>query len=300
MRKMRSYRRFVAVASAVGLIGIGGIAGIASAAEEETLGNNLSVPLVVVPSADAADLPALRGGDCGEAAMPSGPKSGEYPAYYLQKTEATWQAECSVASAANVTVNWGDNLTSRPVISARQPVRVEVALEQTPATSMTGFVVENLTPDAEDRYATYGTKGIETPFSTVRVFDSGATLRIERVDGPGGVIYEGSIAAEVNSTGSIVYGFNWGVKGKSNRALPGTYLVTFMSKNTTITGVDDGDASEATFTSKSTSVTVEISPSAGRRGGEGAGSGAGGGSGGSGGGSGASPGHGGSGQGGKP
>lgn len=242
-------------------------------AEEDTLGNNLSVPLVVVPTASPDDLPALRGGACGASVGATGPKSSQYPGYYLQKTEALWQAECSVAATANVTANWGDNLTSRPVISARQPVRVEVALEQTPASPMSGFVVDNLTPDLEDRYATYGTMGVTTPFSTVRVFDSGATLRIERVDGPGGVIYEGDIPAEVNSTGAVVYGYNWGVKGKTSRALPGTYLVTFMSNNTNITAVDAGDAAKATFNSKSTSVTVVLSASAGRRGGEGSGSG---------------------------
>lgn len=293
MKKSHSIRRLVATVTVVGLASVGALVSTVSAAEEETLGNNLSVPLIVVPSASAEGLPTLRGGSCAASMQPTGPKSAQYPAYYLQKTEAVWQAECTTMTTANVTANWGDNLISRPVISSRQPVRVEVALEQTPAQPMVGYVVENLTPDLEDRYATYGTRGVETAFSTVRVFDSGATLRIERIDGPGGVVYEGPIAAEVNSTGSVVYGYNWGVKGKSNRALPGTYLVTFKVNNTTITAVDAGDAAKATFAAKSTSVTVTLSASAGRRGGEGSGSGAGGG-GGSGGGS----GHGGSGQGG--
>lgn len=293
MKRSHSIRRRLAIATAVGLASVGALVSTVSAAEEETLGNNLSVPLIVVPSASAEGLPTLRGGSCAASMQPTGPKSAQYPAYYLQKTEAVWQAECAAMSTANVTANWGDNLISRPVLSSRQPVRVEVALEQTPTQPMTGYVVDNLTPDLEDRYATYGTKGVATPFSTVRVFDSGATLRIERVDGPGGVVYEGPIAAEVNSTGSVVYGYNWGVKGKSGRALPGTYQITFQSNNTTITAVDAGDVSKATFTPKSTTVTVTLSASAGRRGGEGAGSGSGG-SGGSGGGS----GHGGSGQGG--
>lgn len=293
MKSSHSGIRRIALFAVVGLSVGGALVSGASAAEEETLGNNLSVPLVVVPSASPDNLPTLRGGACGESQMPTGPRSTQYPGYYLQKTEAMWQAACSTALSANVIANWGDNLISRPIISARQPVRVEVALEQMPSAPMTGFVVENLTPDLEDRNATYGTQGVATPFSTVRVFDSGAMLRIERVDGPGGIVYEGPIAAEVNSTGAVVYGYNWGVKGKSNRALPGTYLVTFMSNHTTITAVDPGDAAKATFGPKSTSVTVTLSSSAGRRGGEGSGSGSGGG-GGSGGGS----GHGGAGQGG--
>ncbi len=264
----------VAVASVAQIPGIG-----ASAAEEETLGNNLSVPLIVVPSASAGDLPALRGGACGSYVVPTGPKSATYPDYWLQKTEATWQAQCAVATRSDVVVNWGDNLISRPVLSARQPIRVEVALENTPASPMTGFVVDKLTPDVEDRLATYGTKGVPTAFTTVRVFDSGARLRIERTDGPGGVIYDGEMSAEVNSTGSIVYGFNWGTKGKSARALPGAYRLTFTTNATMVTGVGPGDEAKASYTSRSSSLDIVLSPSAGRRGGEGAGSGAGGGSG---------------------
>lgn len=264
----------------VGLMGAA-TAGVASA-EEDTLGNNLSVPLLVVPSATAGDLPTLRGGACGNATAPSGAKSSVYPAYWLQKTEATWQAQCSQATSANVMVNWGDNLISRPVLSTKQPVRVEVALEHTPASPMTGYVVDKLTPDVEDRLATYGTLGVATPFTTVRVFDSGARLRIERLDGPGGVIYDGAMSAEVNSVGAIVYGFNWGTKGKTARALPGTYRITFFTNATTVTGLGAGDESKATFTSRSSSLTIELAASAGRRGGEGAGSGSGGGQGGGG------------------
>jgi hypothetical protein len=170
-------------------------------------------------------------------------------------------------------VNWGDNLISRPVLSAKQPVRVEVALEHMPGSPMTGYVVDKLTPDVEDRLATYGTMGVATPFTTVRVFDSGARLRIERTDGPGGVIYDGEMSAEVNSIGAIVYGFNWGTKGKTARALPGTYRITFTTNATTVTGVGAGDDAKATFTARSSTVTVQLAASAGRRGGEGSGSG---------------------------
>lgn len=271
--------RHVAVA-AIAMAAVAQMPGSGVSAEEDALGNNLSVPLVVIPSATPGDLPTLRGGACGAPIAPTGPKSSMYPAYWLQKTEATWQAQCVVAARGDVVVNWGDNLISRPVLSAKQPIRVEVALEHTPASPMTGYVVDNLTPDVEDRLATYGTKGAPIPFTTVRAFDSGARLRIERTDGPGGVIYDGVMSAEVNSTGSIVYGFNWGTKGKAARALPGTYQITFTTNATTVTGVGEGDDSKASYTARSSTLTVVLSPSAGRRGGEGAGSGAGGGSGG--------------------
>lgn len=260
---------------------------VVSAAEEEGYGSNLSVPAIFLPSATATDAPALRGGTCGDLMNPTGSTSLIYPGFYLQKSESVWQAECDEMASLDVYANWGDNLTSRPVLSSRQPIRVEVGLEYSPIEAMSGFVVEKLTPDAEDRLATYGTRGVETDFTKVRVFDSGATLRIERIDGPGGVVYEGPISAEINSVGAVVYGYNWGVKGKTTRALPGSYRLTFTTMNANVVGVDSSDASKATFTRKSTSLVISVTASPGLKGKSGAGGGSGGGSGnGSGGGSG--------------
>lgn len=256
----------------------------ASAAEEEGYGSNLSVPAIFLPGSIATDAPALRGGTCGNALSPSGLMSTQFPGYYIQKSESMWQAQCANAESANVVANWGDNLTSRPMVSSRQPIRVEVGLDYTPATPMKGFIVEKLTPDAEDRVATYGTTGALTDFNTVRVFDSGAQLRIERIDGPGGVVYDGPMSSEINSTGAVVYGYNWGVKGKSGRALPGTYKVTFTSNRATFIGVDAGDVAKASYTSKTTSLMLTVSATTGVKGkpGSGSGSSGGGSSGGSG------------------
>lgn len=266
MSTHRSLRqRIFALAVAMAAATIGVSSGNASA-EETTLGNNLSVPAILVPSASAGDLPVLRAGTCGAALAPTGPTSTTFPGYYLQKTAAVWQAACTVQDSASAVVNWGDNLTSRPVLSAQQPVRVEVALEATPTAPVLGFVVDKLTPELEDRLATYGTRGVASDFTKVRVFDSGTRLKIERLDGPGGVIVDGPMSAEVNSVGAIVYGFNWGVKGKGARALPGTYRITFFTNRVNLTGVDASDATKATFTSGSSSLIVSLASSAGKRG----------------------------------
>jgi hypothetical protein len=266
MIKHRSMKwRAFALATVMAAAAIGISIGNASA-EESTLGNNLSVPAILVPSDSAGDLPVLRAGSCGAALAPTGPTSTTFPGYYLQKTATVWQAACTVQASANATVNWGDNLTSRPVLSAQQPVRVEVALEATPTAPMLGFVVDKLTPELEDRLATYGTQGVASDFTKVRVFDSGARLKIERLDGPGGVIVDGPMSAEVNSVGAIVYGFNWGVKGKGARALPGVYRITFFTNRVNVAGVDSSDASKATFTSGSSSLIVSLAASAGKRG----------------------------------
>lgn len=293
MKKQIQTRRRLSVlaATSIALLGLAPINDIVNAAEEEGFGTNLSVPAIFVPNADGADAPALRGGECGESMMPTGSTSLVFPGFYLQRSESTWQAECAESQSLDVYANWGDNLTMRPMLSSRQPIRVEVGLEYSPTVPMEGFVVEKLTPELDDRLATYGTRGDVSSFSKVRVFDSGVSLRIERLDGPGGVIYEGPMSAEVNSVGAIVYGYNWGVKGKTTRALPGNYRITFTTNNTRVVGVDASDSAKASFTSNSTSLDVYVSATSGLKGKSGSGSGSGGGqgsggSGGSGGGSG--------------
>gem|GEM_PF-2249552 len=279
-------RSLMMLAALVGSALVGAVltSNSASAAEDEGYGSNLSVPAIFLPGSTATDAPALRGGACGNAILPTGSTSTQFPGYYIQKSESMWQAQCANADAVNVVANWGDNLTSRPKVSSRQPIRVEVGLDYTPATPMKGFVVEKLTPDAEDRVATYGTTGALVDFTTARVFDSGARLRIERVDGPGGVVYDGPMSAEINSTGAVVYGYNWGVKGKSGRALPGTYKLTYTLNRATFIGVDAGDVAKASYTPKTTSLMLTVSATTGVKGkpGSGSGSSGGGSSGGSG------------------
>lgn len=277
---MKRKRRIVTMGAIGAMVLAGSVTG-ATASEDEGFGTNLSVPAIFVPSSDATDAPALRGGECGAAIAPTGSTSLVYPGYYLQRTESVWQAECAEVSSLDVTANWGDNLTNRPVLSSRQPIRVEIGLEAMPLEAMDGFVVEKLTPELDDRFATYGTRGDVTTFATVRVFDSGLRLRIERIDGPGGVVYDGPMSAEINSVGAVVYGYNWGTKGKTNRALPGTYRITVTTNNTRITGVDASDVDKATFNANSSSLIISVAPNPGLKGkpGVGSGNGSGGGSG---------------------
>ena len=282
----RKWRLPVLAISGVALLGVSPISGAVGAAEEEGFGTNLSVPAIFVPNANASDAPALRGGVCGDLQKPTGSTSLVFPGFYLQRSESTWQAECAESMTLDVYANWGDNLTARPVLSSRQPIRIEVGLEHSPVTPMDGYVVEKLTPELEDRLATYGTRGDVTSFSKIRVFDAGVGMRIVRLDGPGGVIYDGPMSAEINSTGSIVYGYNWGVKGKTARALPGNYQITVTTNNTRVVGVDTSDSGKATFTSRSTSLNITVSATSGLRGKSGAGNG------GSGGGSGSNGGNG--------
>ena len=247
-------------------------------AGEDTLGNNLSVPAYFVPGYTGT--PALRAGDCGALIPASGPTSTTYPGYYLQKTEATWQAECATAATLGVVADWGDNLTTRPSLTSRQPLRVEMGLLYTPPEAMQGFTVDNLTPDVEDRLATYGTLGVATDFPVARVYDDGATLRIEKLDAPSTVVYDGPMTAEINSLGAVVYGYNWGIKGRQSFPQSGTYKLTFTTGATTITGIDPSDQgaiSEPSFNSASSSlvITIDAANSGGGKGGGGNGGGGG-------------------------
>lgn len=236
--------------------------GLAAAAEpgEETLGNNLSVPAVFVPGTGGA--PTLRLGCPPGPIAPDGPQSATFPGYWLQKTAATWSAACATRGSASVVADWGDNLTRSTTLKAGMPIRVEVGLLTT--TDLTGFVITNLTPDQLDRLATYGTDGSILGASALgtRVWDSDAWLRIQK---DGVTIHEARMTAEINSMGAVVYGYNWGIKGRSNTPATGDYVLTFtVSGATSITGLTDGGAANPpTFTDHSTSLGVRIAKGTG-------------------------------------
>lgn len=244
----------------------------------EEAGNNLSIPAIFVP--DASGGPALRV-PCGTYAVPGWDgalPSTVYDGYWLQKTTATWSADCATAVTASVLADWGDNLTTRPTVAAGKPVRVEVSLLDPAAVGMGGFMITNLTPELADRLATYGTRGVpEDAFTTgdsgaplTRVFDTGATLTIELLDaasvrGQGPVdlaytvIFDGPMTAEINSSGAVIYGYNWGSKGRKNTPAPGTYRITFRTVATTIIGITDTAGQNVpTWDATSTSVTVVL------------------------------------------
>jgi hypothetical protein len=244
--------------------------------EEETAGNNLSVPVILVP--DVTVGPVLRV-PCGTYAVPGAdgvPSDEFFLGYWRQKTEATWSADCATALSASVQADWGDNLTSRPNLPAGKPVRVEVSLLDTSAIGMKGFTVQNLTPELADRLATYGTRGEpldafttgDTGAPNARVFDDGATLTIEKLasDEVTWEPYYGptEMTAEINSTGNVIYGYGWGIMGKASTPTAGKYRLTFNTVNTTITGISDSAAPNTPgFNATSTWVIIELTQGGG-------------------------------------
>ncbi len=204
--------------------------------EEETLGNNLSVPVVFAEGVGITGLPVAT--DTGLRPRPTETNPTlpyfdpstvvikENVTYYPQMTESTWRAGwvAGLPGGESAFINWGDNLLAR-TWSTRSVIRVETVLYQNAATALTAYRMTSLFGAQRDEV--WGTSG-EAFDSTYRtVYAVTPRLIIERITGPGGDVvpglprFEGSVAAafeddgpggyaaEVNGSGSIVYGFNW-------------------------------------------------------------------------------------------
>jgi hypothetical protein len=244
--------------------------------EEETLGNNLSVPTLFVGTGPAlripcANTPKAPGWDGIAAWYPC-----EDDLYWLQKSVATWSATCANGSPnMDVSADWGDNLTGDGRLSAGRPIRVEMRLSST-ASETTGvsFPITKLTPDVEDRLATYGTNGATT-LPSFAVYEEGAQLTIARCVGDdcskleSPPIYNGPMGGEVNSTGAVVYGYNWGIKNTGTPA-NGKYRLTFTPRTAHIVHVADTKASICDY-SKCTYVDIVVGSAGGGKPGGGGG-----------------------------
>ena len=217
--------------------------------------NNLSVPLINIGG-------SWTGVTCplADEVLPSGtPLSGyeiEPAAYYYVQGEHTWQAECVTSDAASAGAFWGDNLAGDAKLKVGMPIRVEIGLEylmDDPDTEevegMDGFSVVKLEPSKLDRESTYGTlatcdaemtcSATVTTFTSVRVFDSGATWSVQNLETLEFPIPQQLIGSEINATGKAVYGYNLRVSEQ------GAYRITFNFPNVTITGVDAGTQVDA-------------------------------------------------------
>ena len=231
----------------------------------EELGNNVSFPTKFVGT---AGVPATRlpCGNFDAATPPSGPECADFPGYWCQKTEAVWQAVCGPGLAGiEVTAMWGANLvTEDAMLKAGRPIRVEMTLTEF-GQSGDAYTVVNLTPDLEDRFSTYGTNGAKAESNFV-VYDSGATLKIERCDDltcaaiTDTVLPESVLAAEINSLGKVVYGYNWGTAGKVTAPTAGIYKLTFTANGTTI---GDAPGAKQCGAGNCTYVIINVLPAGG-------------------------------------
>jgi hypothetical protein len=204
--------------------------------------NNLSVPTVMIGG-------GFTGVTCpGGLVYPTGTPLTGYevdPAlsYFVQGVHA-WQAECTTATSATATAEWGDNLAGDAKLQVGKPIRVELGLFDDTGLQMQGFSVVKLEPSKLDRESAYGTlatdDGLGGGYATaqylpVRVFDAGVTFSVKNVATGTYVVPLGSNpTAEINATGKVVYGYNLRVSAA------GEYEITFVIPSVDITGVDAG------------------------------------------------------------
>lgn len=204
--------------------------------------NNLSVPTIMIGG-------GFTGVTCpGALVYPTGGPLTGYEVspddYYFLQGVHTWQAECTTATAATATAEWGDNLGGDAKLKAGSPIRVELGLFNDTGLLMEGFTVIKLEPSELDRLSAYGTlatsDGNDGWYATaedlpVRVFDAGVTFSVKNVTtGEYPVPLGTNPTAEINATGKVVYGYNLRVPAA------GEYEITFVIPSVNISGVDVG------------------------------------------------------------
>ena len=283
---------------------------------DETMGNNLSVPVIFAEGYGVTGLLATVD-DLGSTGLRT-PATGTYatlPDYtidagsptvtlsngatgYCQQTGHTWMAQWASTPTPAV-ADWGDNLVSQQFTSS-SIVRVEVGLLA--PTTMTGF----------NMYAYSGTRRTELQCTDLTentalqptVYSVAPRLRIYKVNGKGappmdppvvdlavddafGKDGPGYYRAEINVSGKVVYGYNWYLNQLNLTDKKGWYLVSFsletadiggvaVPPGVTLTGVADASA-ELTSPSE-TRIWVQVTDSR-MKGGRGGGGGGGGGEG---------------------
>jgi len=272
--RLKRWRFLTAMVLAV-LMALPGVALAKQGPPTTELTNNLSVPAIFVPSPGTFAVTCGTAGALLSAVDPTGmPLTGfELPGYYYVQGVNTWQAQCITAAAGTISadVDWGDNLEGT-ALKAGTPIRVEVGLTDDTVTGMLGYHVVKLQPSLSDKDSKYGT--LATPQGTdpetyqatqesfpytdpvtgavdyVRVYDLGARFSLYNETTGTYVVPDNTpMSAEINATGKVVYGFNWGASGKGVKTLPtaGTYILTFYAPNVTLSGTTDGHTATLTF-----------------------------------------------------
>lgn len=231
--------------------------------EGDEAGNNLSVPAIFVPgTGDSPFTGACTTGD--DSADPTGMMgvdldgdgtADDHLSYYVQGV-AAWQADCATAPAdraLTVGAEWGDNLQSAP-LKAGTPIRTEIGFfADAVSYAMPGYVVEKLDPSLLDRESHYGTLGNEVAaFPEVRVWDNGVTLDIRSTDGTIVEADSTAYSAEINSTGRVVYGYNW------QNPVAGDYTITVTTSGVTLGSTDAGTLVDSDGDGTLDTVTLDV------------------------------------------
>jgi hypothetical protein len=231
--------------------------------------NNLSVPTIMIGG-------GFTGVTCpGGLVYPTGsPLTGyelDPAAYYFVQGVHTWQAECTTATSATATADWGDNMAGDAKLKVGMPIRVELGLLDDTGLQMQGFNVVKLEPSKLDRESAYGTLATDdgsggwnatAEYLPVRVFDAGVTFSVKNVATGEYVVPLGSNpTGEINATGRVVYGYNLRVSAA------GYYEITFVIPSVDITGVDAGSSTTDPLGPDTVTLVINVVQSGGGGGG---------------------------------
>lgn len=247
--------------------------------ETETLGNNLSVPVVFADgvgitgspvSEDPGVRPLLTEGITIDV-LPfwySG-NVADYNTYFLQQGTNTWRPEIldgTGQAAYSASIYWGDNLTVKDWSAAR-PIRVEQALSAVGLT-MKGYNMTYLYGDGPtEMYGANGTTGDFTP----NIYTKDPQLIVEKLQSEtGGVVAQvvNVVAgSEVNVAGKLIYGYNLRLSDwvpPTGVTRDGWYKITFRlatSGNLNITAVGNAEGLRTpTFSSRESSLVIYVTP----------------------------------------
>lgn len=253
-------RRGIVLLAALSLLVVGAPA---SQGAETTGTKNLSTPVILV------DQDTMSAG-FNPVTVPGAPtgtadyvKDGQnyYTGVAVAGADAdTWGASWVFENARPVSadVKWGDNLLSHTFSgNENQPIRVEVNLFATATTTATygtmlGYTTVSLQGTQQDEV--FGTLGIAEPL-TAMVFTPKATISILQYD-PATRWYSKVVApdtvisGEVNGSGKVIYGFNWGTSSGLLQPGVGNYRLIFkVAKESLVTldkAVVAADSTEGT------------------------------------------------------
>ena len=208
------------------------------------------------------------------------------PEYYAQNTENTWRAQWVAGTPGTpeeVQVDWGDNLISQSW-TVSQPVRVETVLRQPismvgyPMSSLLGSRRSEIVGTTGDAEASLGrTVYSRTAHLIIQKYDDNWTNPVANGCGVDKTVYSdlvdgpGNYAAEVNVTGSLIYGYNWMLSTCSaspDTTKAGNWKITFMldypagsiARNAKIVGAADSNSPITTvsFGDYSSSLQIKI------------------------------------------
>lgn len=229
MTFMRTKTSLLAMA-AVAALAVGGTSAIA--AEEETLGNNLSMPVVFAegygitgmktqpyttyptlteddglrPRTEAEVLPFLEDGtpapnlDMADSVVLDG------TTYYMQKGDSTWKAYAKDGAANKKVaslVYFGDNLTGHQWTTNAKIIHLEMGLQKDMTVPQLTYPMTSLSGDKMDEV--FGTTGEPATGTTAKVYTPMGKLVIQKLDKnhkPIGKIFKQAIYQSFATDGS--------------------------------------------------------------------------------------------------